>query len=231
MTPPTPSLKLSTAEKHLLKVVCEDLLTVTQAIEAAGLSAQPGMNAKKKLLALSLITQETLLVRPGRGNKGVVLFPTPAAYALLGLKPGKGTRGGDGPQHQYLVKALAKVIPDCQVEFMLGGKAIDLFFIYKEALHLPFLEAINNLFHIENIVLAEDQAVALECEVSDPGRTGPENARQNAANGVCLTVVAVMPGKEELAARALQGVPGAVVLDVLRLLQALREAYEPSSTS
>lgn len=121
------------------------------------------------------------------------------------------------------------------MEFLLrgaeGDKSTDLFFIYKETLHRPFLETLKNIFHIENIVLAEGQTVAVEVEVSDPGKTGPENARRNAAVGVALTVVAVMPGKEIQTAKALQGIPGAIVVDVLRLLQALREAYEPSGDS
>ena len=235
VSPPTPAFTLNLAEDRLLRVCCAEILPATQAHGKTRLSPQAGTTAQQRLLTLGLLEAEAGVIKPGRGGKAVLLAATPQAYAHLNLKPLKGTRGGDGLLHRYLVQEYSRVIPECQPEFLLrgseGDKSVDLFFAYKETLHRPILEALKLLFHMEHIVLSDGQGVALEVEASRPGRTAPANAAKNAAVGVSLTVVAVMPGKEDFTAQALQDAPGAVVVDALRLLQALREAYEPPSAS
>ena len=241
MEPPSkPTLILSQKEDRLLRVVCSELLTVTEAFQKAGIAAQPGTNAKKRLIALGLIAAETITVRSGRGNKGVILLPTPKAYELLGLKPGKGTRGGDSPSHQFLVRSLAKLIPASSVEMLFrdprknSDKNADLGFIYNENMHRPFLATIKTLSHDDTLALSEGQSVAVECEISTPEKTGPENASRNAAMGVSMTILCVPPGHVERTAQALQGPhkPQAVVIvDSYQLLDALRSAYAPTATA
>jgi hypothetical protein len=228
-----PKLQLNEAEEKLLQIVCKRLLSATQAYHAAGISAQAGTDATAKLKALGCLTSERVVIKPGRGGMAVVLWPTAKAYEYLNLKPPKGTRGGDSRQHQYLVRAFAELIPGSHTEMNFGGQAefggktVDVFFRYREPIYRSLNERLKLLLlKSEGFTgLVEDQGVAIEVECSKPGKTGPENAHRNAAVGVSLTIVAVMPGELDGAATALQGAPNVVCLDALRLLQALREAY------
>jgi hypothetical protein len=228
-----PRLHLNEAEDKLLPIVCKRLLSATQAYHAAGLSAQAGTDATAKLKALGCLTSERVVIKPGRGGMAVVLWPTAKAYKYLNIKPPKGTRGGDSRQHQYLVRAFVELIPESHAEMNFGGlaefggKTVDIFFQYREGVHRPLHEKLKLLLlQREGFTgLVEDQGVAIEVECSHPGKTGPENAHRNAAVGVSLTIVAVMPGQLESATEALLEAPQVVCLDALRFLQALREAY------
>jgi len=210
-------IKLTTAEEALLRATTKRISTTTQLYDHAGLARQTGNNARAKLERLKLATASSILVRPGRGGNAVVLEPTAEGYALLGRARPTRSRGGDGAQHRWLIQELSGAISDASVEFVLGGKSIDLFFRFDPEKHQPIL------FHMEANVSA-NAPVAIEVEASDPTKTAENNITKNAAVGIALTIVAVLPRDvaKTRAALAQQLSESYVVVDVFSLLGGLR---------
>lgn len=211
-----PPLKLTVQDERLLRTTTERLLIATEAYKRAGLARQAGQNAKDKLVTLGLLTQTSILVKPGRGGNALLLEPTPGAYELLGRNRPTGTRGGDSAQHRWLIQELATRIPGAAVEFVLGEKSIDLLIRDDPERHQPIL------FYIDK-KLERDALVAIEVECTRPVQTGANNITKNHEAGVAHTLVAVLPRHVTTTrsglARRLSGQEGAYsVVDVFALL-------------
>jgi len=232
-------LKLTPTEEKLLEYVCNHLAPTSNAYKILDIHPIAGTAAKKKLITLDLANEEPVIVRPGRGGKAKVLFPTEKAFQILGLKPLRGTRGGDGPQHRYLCRTIADLLPEAQLELSMGGKSIDVFFLYKEALHLPLMDQLRIIFNMDSNSQAtsaleqakEGAAIGIEVECSDPSKTTTENIRKNVEVGVSLTLFAVMPDQLAKAETLLKDQPNALVLDALKLLNALQEVHDTERTA
>jgi hypothetical protein len=184
-------IALNTNEEKLLRFIGEHRVVLTT---ECALHPQLLIRAKKKLLTLGLITEAKITARAGRGGQANALALTTAGCAWLRLTPGGA--GGGGLQHQYLVRKLIEAIPGAAREVPLGGKRVDVLFTYTDA-H-AWLATIN-----PTIALNTGEHVAIEVEVSDPAKTAPINAEKNAAAGVRLTLIAVLPGARERTSAAL----------------------------
>jgi hypothetical protein len=152
-----------------------------------------------------------------RGKTGSALRVTPAGWDWLGRNPSKGTRGGDSVQHAFLVHELSRRITKSSIE-TLGS---DLVIPYNNRDHQALLHALRELAD-RDIALNTGDLVALECEVSAPAKTVPRNITRDAGFG--LTIIATLPKHLSLARRLVAH--NAVVVDVLRLLDALRTTEE-----
>ncbi|HOC43212.1 MAG TPA: DUF87 domain-containing protein [Thermoanaerobaculales bacterium] len=179
-------VKLAAPEERLLRTTTEKLWIATAAYEHAHLSRQAGQTAKDKLVQLGLLRATSILVRPRRGGNGVLLEPTAAAFELLGRPRPHLTKGGDSGQHRWFIQELAARIPDAGVELTLGGKSIDLVLRYDPGKH-------ERLFFSMEEKPARDALIAIEVECSDPLATAVNNVTKNAAVGITLTLVAVLP--------------------------------------
>jgi len=217
-----PPLKISVNEERLLRTATEKLWIATQAYEAAALSRSAGQSSKDHLVTLGLLETHRILVKAGRGGNALAISPTAAGYELLGRKRPKGTKGGDGAQHRWLIQGFAACIPGAQVEVAIGGKSVDLLAVYDPQLHLPAV------FYMENNELQPGAHLALEVETSAPARTALNNITNNAQAGVAFTIVAVLPKHvarttASLAERVPHDLQDAyTVVDVFELLEGLR---------
>ena len=232
----------------LLNSIASTIQPATAHYTKLKLHPATGTKFKKHLIALQFITEETILVRAGKGSSANVLFPTDSAFKYLGLKKPKGTKGGDSPQHQYLVRSLANIIPESQLEFMIGAerKSVDLFLCLKPELHKDFIEAVKvsiifyianrdnehlDIFYIETNYPSSNY-VAIEIECSNPQRTGPVNIQKNAEAGIAFTILGLLPAEaKKFNPELITGLPEAlqrkvIVVDALKLLDYLRERYD-----
>jgi hypothetical protein len=82
-------------------------------------------------------------------------------------------------------------------EVSLNGKRVDILFTHTNEHY--WLSTIDPL-----IALINGDHIAIEVEVSDPAKTAPSNIEKNAAAGVCLTIVAVLPAHVEYTSEALR---------------------------
>lgn len=215
---------LSANEDKLLVSVGEKLEPVSNKYTALGFHPTTGNRAKQKLLALGLVEEHVLTVRKGRGNQAHILFATDAGYAHLAMKRPKQTRGGDSPQHQYLVLTIARHLPESHIEFTLAGKSMDLYIRYTQSLHHALLDHQQEIFGRNDLTFTEGDHLAIEIEVSDPEKTGPANVTQNAAAGITQTIVLVMPDQLDKTRKLLAKNPHCIVGDALAMLDFLRGA-------
>lgn len=227
---PVVPIALSAAEEALLRAACSRLGPATTTYQAAGLHVQTADRAKKKLVAMGLLTEERVVIHSRRGGTATALVPTNAGYERLGIRRPHGTRGGDSAQHRYLVQELTRHLPGVTAETTVGGKSVDLLLRYQEPQHRPLGIALNTNAS-PPVTLTPGQVLAIEVEVSSPDKTIPANARKNHEAGIPLTVIAVLPSTMETARRALEKVtPGlrstCTLIDALRLLDHLRAAPE-----
>ena len=200
-------IALNTNEEKLLRFIGEHRVVLTTECE---LHPQLLIRAKKKLLTLGVITEAKINARQGRGGQANALALTPSGCAWLRLPPGGA--GGGGLQHQYLVRKLIETIPGAAREVSLGGKRVDVLFTYTD--EYAWIATITG------IALNTGDHVAIEVEVSDPAKTAPVNVEKNAAAGVRLTLIAVLPEARERTSDALaQLAHHAIVINVFDLLR------------
>lgn len=205
-----PLLKPIALNEHanavLMHAAKTGLVLTTEAFRDLELHPQAGTRAKKQLLDLALIEEERITIRRGRGGTAVAIRPTAAGYERARVKR-HGTRGGDSIQHEYLVRALAVRIANARIEARAGSKACDLLIPYNSAHH-------EQLARTLDITPRDSDLIAIEVEVSDPKRTAIRNIVRNTDAGIAHTIIAtVTPLRRQ--------VPGAVIVDVFALLEAL----------
>lgn len=204
---PHNTIALNTNEEKLLRFIGEHRVALTTECE---MHPQLLTRAKRKLLTLGLITEERITARAGRGGQANALALTSTGCAWLRLTPGGA--GGGGLQHQYLVRRLLHVLPGAQRELSLNGKRVDLLFTYTD--EHAWISAITG------IALNSGDHVAIEVEISQPEKTAPSNIEKNAAAGVRLTLIAVLPGARERTSDALAHLAHhAIVINVFDLLR------------
>lgn len=223
---PTPMIALNANEKALLKAACSRLLPATIAYNKAGLGAQAGDRAKKKLVSLGLLTEERVVIRSGRGGSANALVPTPLAYERLGIKRRKSTRAGDSVQHRYLCETLAAFLPGSLIETKIGEKSVDLLLKVDPRKHQLLLDSLA-ILHGKPINVPPGSLLAIEVEVSHPLLSGPPNVERNHAAGVAFTVLATFGQTSEQWQELRDLIPSntrdyAAVVDVLQLLDHLR---------
>lgn len=194
------------ASALLMHAATNGVVLTTVAFRDLALHPQAGTRAKKQLLDLALIEEERITIRRGRGGTAVAIRPTKPGYERARIKR-HGTRGGDSIQHEYLVRTLAKRITGARIDARAGTKACDLLIPYNRAHHASLAATIG-------ITPAEGALIAIEVEVSDPERTAPRNMSRNTDAGIAHTVIATMTPLRRTP-------PGAVVVDVFDLLEAL----------
>jgi len=236
---PVNPLQMNESEEKLLEYVCHHFAPTSSAFKSLGLHPMTGTAAKKKLIALGFIEEQSVIVRAGRGGRAKILLPSESAFQRLGLKPNKGTRGGDGPQHRYLCRAMADLIPEAKLELLIGTKSVDVFFTYKEALHRPLFDELRIIVNMEKKSQANDPfqqakegaAIGTEIEISSIAKTGQANARQDISAGLSLALIAVMPDQLAKAETLLMGYPNTIVIDALKLLDILRKLYDQGKAS
>jgi len=200
----------------ILEDVADHPLTLTTpCFQRCKLRLSEGDRAKTVLIDLGLLESHRVRTGAGRGRTGSSLRVTqPAGWSWLGKQPAKGTRGGDSVQHEFLVTELARRIPCSTIE-TLGA---DLVIPYNAEEHEHLHRAVEAL-STEAIVLNSGDLIALEVECSRPEITAPRNVARNA--GFALTVIATF-GKIEELQRTIGEKDRVVIVDVLRLLDALR---------
>ncbi|HEY4360292.1 MAG TPA: hypothetical protein VGN17_04965 [Bryobacteraceae bacterium] len=192
-------IALNAAQEALLRHVCNaSIATVKKSYEACNLKAQIGDRAKRQLLRLKLLTATPITAHRRTGGRAIALQATDAGYERVGSKRPPGTRGGDGAQHRYLVKRLHQLIPESDIEVTVGTKSVDLLFTRTEK-NDQFFTALREAARshpTEDIPVGS--VVALEVEVSDPARTGANNANKNASAGIPCTILAIFEGNSDL---------------------------------
>jgi hypothetical protein len=199
----------------LLQDAADHLLTpTTAAYDRLGVHYTIGDRAKQLDLNLGLLEAHKVRIGAGRGKTASILRLTPAGWTWLGRKPPKGTRGGDSVAHQYYVLQLLRLIPRSTIE-TLGA---DLVIPYNTADHTHLLAALETLGG-HAISLNNGDLIAQEVECSMPERTAQRNITRDA--GFALTVIAIL-GKTQQLQRTIGDADRVVIVDVLRLLDALR---------
>jgi hypothetical protein len=151
----------------------------------------------------------------GRGKTGSALRLTTAGWEWLGRTPPKGTRGGDSTQHEFVVQHLSRLIHRSCIE-TLGADLVIPFNVEEHAQLYRALETLS----ATTIALNHGDLIALEIECSRPKLTAPRNIARN--SGFALTVIATF--RQDLASlqRRIPHNDRVVIIDVLRLLDALR---------
>jgi hypothetical protein len=172
-----------------------------------------GDRALKRLLGLSFVETHRVRTGAGRGKTGNALRLTPAGWAWLGRTPMKGTRGGDSVQHAFCIHELARRLPHSTIETL----GVDLVIAYNAEEHEHLNRALETLSD-RTIALNTGDLIALEIETSAPRVTGPRNVAKDA--GFALTVIATFA--QDLPSVQHLGADRVVVIDVLRLMDALR---------
>lgn len=219
---PASATKRIALNKHataLLHDVGEHPYTLTTpAFHRCELRLSEGERAKTTVISLGFLESRRVRTGAGRGKAGNALRLTPAGYAWLGKRPPKGTRGGDSAQHAFLVHELARRIPNSRIETL----SVDLVLAYNAATHERLGDAITHLSE-RQIALNDGDVIALEVECSRPEITGPRNSERN--DGFALTIIATVGKREELQ-RTIGERDRVVIVDVLRLLDALRTTEE-----
>ena len=221
VTPPAERvIALNTAEEALLTVICDAVTPSTPAYKKAGLGLADGDNAAKRLEQKGLIVRERIVIRPGRGGHGMGLAATSAGYARASKERPVKTRGGDSVQHQYLVQELHRAVSGSTVEGMVGTKSVDLLLPLNTERDKKLLDYLRP--HVPSGIALNGSVIAIEVEVSDPGKTAPNNLTRNSEAGITLTVIAVLPKDEKPTRNALKDHPARfVVVNALNLLQHL----------
>jgi len=199
----------------LLQDAADHLLTpTTAAYDRMGIHYTIGDRAKQLDLNLGLLEAHKVRIGAGRGKTASILRLTPAGWAWLGRKPPKGTRGGDSVAHQYYVLQLHRLIPRSTIE-TLGA---DLGVSYNAAQHEHFVSVLQTL-GTRTIAHNTGDLIAIEVECSRPEITAPRNVARD--TGFALTVIAVL-GKTQQLQRTIGDADRVLLVDVLRLLDALR---------
>lgn len=203
------TIALNTHAEALLKHAAKHgVVLTTDAYRDLALHPQAGTRAKKQLIDLALLEEERIIVHRGRGGTAVAIRPTKSGYERAGVKR-HGTRGGDSIQHEYLVRTLATRITGARIDARAGTKACDLLIPYNDEKHQQFATLLG-------ITPQNGEFLAIEVEVSDPNKTAARNLARNDDVGVAYTIIATMtPLRRTL--------PGALVVDVFALLDALGE--------
>jgi hypothetical protein len=189
---PTPKIALNTNERALLTLIAIKGVALTN---ESPLHPEQLRRAKAKLRTLGYLREERIIAHDGRGGSAIALTLTDTGHTAAGTTP--GGLGGGGLQHQYLVRKLLEHINGAQREVSLAGKRVDILFTYTN--EHEWLSTIDPL-----IALNTGDHVAIEVEVSDPTKTAPSNIEKNAAAGVRLTIVAVLPTQVEHTSEALR---------------------------
>jgi hypothetical protein len=188
---------LSTAEQALLNAVADLVIsTSVVAYRAAGLTLAAGERAAKHANELGFLNREPIIAHQGRGGSAIALLLSTAGLSRLDAKQPHGLRAGSGAQHQYLVFALAKLIPDARIEATLGGqggKSIDILLRLT-----PHHERLTRALTTNATSLVANQAPLnngdlLAIEVETSADTVVNNIRKNLAAGVAHNITAVMP--------------------------------------
>jgi len=210
-------IALNTHERELINYIGEcTIVLTTEAIHELRLHPQAFARAKNKLVNLHLITAERIRCRSGRGGSAVALTLTTTGATQATCAIPHQTRGNDSAQHKYLVTRLAAAIPDAQVELTLGTKSIDIVIPYNTTKHERLAKT------LPEVALNNGDLIAIEVE-THPTKTAASNITKNAAAGIALTIIAVLP--QDLAAGTrIATQHHTIAIDALLLLDTLRGA-------
>lgn len=214
---------LTAIEQRLVDYIASNgVVLTTECQHDLKLHPQQVARAKAKLLALTLVTSETIRCRAGRGGTGVALTLTPSGVALATTKPLRTTRGNDSVQHQFLATRIAKAIQNAQLELSLNGKSIDIVIPYNTSAHVQLIKSIG-----VSVALNDGDLLAIEVEVSNPAKTLASNVRKN--TGIAHHIIAVLPNTLASAKRIVKALDAALrarvtVIDALELLDHLQES-------
>jgi energy-coupling factor transporter ATP-binding protein EcfA2 len=210
-------IALNTNERALINYIGErTIVLTTEAMHDLRLHPQAFARAKNKLVNLHLITAERIRCRSGRGGSAVALTLTTSGATQATCAIPHQTRGNDSAQHRYLVTRVAAAMPSAQVELTLGTKSIDMVIPYNTGEHAQLSKA------LADVPLNDGDLVAIEVE-THPSKTAANNIAKNAAAGVALTIVAVLPQDLAVATRIATQYR-AIAVDALLLLDLLRGA-------
>jgi len=218
VAPVVEKAKRVSLNKHataLLHDVAAHLYTLTiPAFQRCKLRLSEGERAKATLTNLGFLESHRVRTGAGRGKTGSALRLTPGGWQWLGRAPAKGTRGGDSVQHTFLVHELARRIPHSTIEAV----SVDLVIPYDTADHAHLLDALQAL-DTQTLSLNGGDVIALEVECSRPEITAPRNVERD--TGFALTIIATL-GKTDALQQLIGDTERVLILDVLRLLDALR---------
>jgi len=217
--PPSNKPSRVALNKHAAAILADvgdnPLTLTTPCFHGCNLRLSEGERAKATVTNLGFLESFKVRTGAGRGKTGSAMRLTPAGWAWLGRKPPKGTRGGDSVQHEFLVRQLARLIARSTIE-MLGA---DLVIPYNAEEHEHVHLALEML-SATTIALNTGDLIALEVECSRPDITAARNVTRDA--GFALTVIATL--QQDLASlqRRMAHNDRVAIVDVLRLLDALR---------
>jgi hypothetical protein len=203
--------KHATALLH--DVAAHPYTLTTPAFQRCKLRLSEGERAKTTVTNLGFLESHRVRTGAGRGKTGGALRLTQAGWRWLGRAPAKGTRGGDSVQHAFLVHELARRIPHSTIETV----SVDLVIPYDMSDHAHLLDALQAL-GTQTLSLNGGDVIALEVECSRPEITAPRNIARNA--GFALTIIATL-GKRDALQQLIGDTERVLILDVLRLLDAL----------
>jgi hypothetical protein len=208
---PATKIALNKHAMALLHDVADHPLTLTTpSYQRCGLRLSEGDRAKALLSKLGFLESHRVRTGAGRGKTGSALRLTSSAWNYLRRTPAKGTRGA-GPQHEFIVQQLHGLLPNSSLE-VLGA---DLLFPLNTD-HAHFLRVIETLAG-RTIALNDGDLVVIEVEASAPLKTADKGDR-----GFALTIIATL-GKVAALQQRIGETERVVIVDVLRLLDALRE--------
>jgi len=201
------SLALNTVTREILTYVAErGIATPGEIAQARRFHPQQIARGRRTAVAFGFIEAHELVLRSGRGGKGVGLTLTAKAYGQLGLT--RAHLGKGGPQHQYVLRELRDHL-GATLEVQ-GADAV----VTYDAMKHQFLQ------EFLGIALNAGDTIAIEAEISRPASTAEKNIARNAA--FTRTVVATLPTHVAALRATYAGNDQVIVVDVLRLLDAIR---------
>jgi hypothetical protein len=187
------SIALNDNERKLLNAIAASpCMPCSYYYKQLTLHFQIGDRCKNKLVTLGLIDAEPMVVRSGRGGKGIGLRLTTQGLQQMGRQPSRGLRGHCSIQHEFLCRSIATATKGT-LETKLGTKSVDVLLSYNSNDHQNFLDVVQRSGHTLAPLLAlhDGDLVAIEIEVTDPKRSGARNVAANHDAGIALNIIAV----------------------------------------
>jgi len=201
------TLSLNPRERKILTYIAQrGILLVTELHAELHLHAMQESRTRKNLRALGLVEEHRIITRPGRGGTSTALMATRKAHDELHLT--RAHLGKGGPAHRYYLRELRD-----HLGATLEVHETDAVLSYNNERHAC-------LQHALGIPLNEGDTIAIEVEVTNPRVTSAAIAERN--KHYTHTIIATLPQHLALARRLIAHNERVLVVDVLRLLDALR---------
>lgn len=198
-------ISLNSREQEILTHTARrGILLVNELLDELRLHPMQESRTRKNLRAHGLVEEHRITVQSGRGGSALALTATPKAYDLLGIP--KPHLGKGGVQHQFFLRELRD-----HLAATLEVQGADAVIAYNTEKHERLARAVT-------IAPNDGDTIAIEVEISAPGRTAPVNVARDQHHHV---IIASLP-KHVRQLRAQITDARVQVVDILHLLAAIR---------